>query len=404
MESGMRTSDLAAEVRGLCEELEARISRTDGRIIAIAMVRNEEDVVERFARHCLIWADALLIVDHASCDETPIILHKLIDEGLCLGVVHDSAVGKHQADRMTMLAKAAAIQLSAHVIVPLDADEFLVHECDGDIRDHLSSMPKDSVTVVHWQNYVPMPIDSDNEIDILRRITHRTAEPSQITKSIIGGEVAAKEDFRIGHGSHWIFSEGMRIYGNSGICKFYLAHFPVRSAGQIAAKTLMTPLAGMLDLERFPSAQQHYSRLQDRVRIHSYMSAVELQSAAENFADYERTGRPDFVHDPVKDTSGPLRYTPLNRVDAAHRLAQFARGLVEKLLSRPDGAGEAVAIRELISAENDRLWSENDQMRQEINSLRVRLAHFEERFSALRRIKIFRVALWIRRGWKRSRS
>lgn len=387
----METVSLADRVRDLCEKLGPGIEGEDKRIVAIAMVRNEEDVIERFVRHCLTWADALLVVDHASYDETSSILCKLAEEGLCVGIVSDDAVAKHQADRLTLLANAAAVHLKARVIVPLDADEFLTSD-DQNVRACLNSLAADQAIFVHWWNYVPTPSDDAEEPDVLRRITYRCATPSKVTKVIFGGEIAKKNDFRISHGSHWLFSDGAQITGTAA-SSLHLAHFPVRSAGQITAKTLITPLAGLLDLERFPTAQTHYSILRDRAPIHSYMSPLELQRAAVNYGLFSGEFPADIVSDPLTDTSGALRYTPLNRVDAAYRFEAFARTLVERLLDHPAPATEPVALRELISAENDRL-------RLEVQSLTLQLTNVEQRLAALRRMRIFRIARWVRDIWK----
>ena len=40
-------------------------------------------------------------------------------------MVRDEASGKHQADRMTAMAKAAVTHLAAEIVVPLDANEFM---------------------------------------------------------------------------------------------------------------------------------------------------------------------------------------------------------------------------------------------------------------------------------------
>jgi hypothetical protein len=82
-------SGIAADIGREVDKFRCRIGRPDRPIIATAMVRDEADIVERFVRHALCWADSLLIVDHASCDNTSIILRKLVEEGLPLCVIRD---------------------------------------------------------------------------------------------------------------------------------------------------------------------------------------------------------------------------------------------------------------------------------------------------------------------------
>ncbi len=366
--------------------MKLRLPRGGRSIIAISMVRDEEDIIERFARHCLSWADGLLIVDHSSTDNTSRILQSLIDEGLCLQVLRDEALGKHQADRLTLLATSAASQLSAYLIVPLDADEFMIAGDGADIRARLQSLPSDAVTFASWRNYVPTPADDENECDILRRITHRVKAPSDITKAIIGAQVALTDGFRLAHGSHWVFAGGLRVAATAGPCQFYIGHFPVRSAGQITAKMLINPLTGMLDLERFPTAQEHYRDMRERGPVHSYMSFAELQRLAENYAIRPPVDSPGLVFDPINDRSGPLRYTKASRVDAARRLEQFARVLIRKIGVDADSGDGPVAIRKLISTEND--------------NLRMHIALLERQNLELRNLRGFKLVWLIHRVLK----
>ena len=96
-------------------------------IIAITMVKNEMDVIESFVRHTLGFADRWLVADHLSSDRTREILERLRAEGLPIEIetVHEAA--QIQAEVMTRLMHRAAEEYGADVVVPLDADEFLVH-------------------------------------------------------------------------------------------------------------------------------------------------------------------------------------------------------------------------------------------------------------------------------------
>ena len=95
-------------------------------IVAIAMVKNEMDIIESFARHTLGFADLLFIVDHKSTDRTREILESLQAEGLPI-VIGGVDVARHiQAEVQTQALWTAADTYQADLIVPLDADEFLV--------------------------------------------------------------------------------------------------------------------------------------------------------------------------------------------------------------------------------------------------------------------------------------
>lgn len=390
-------NDITAEIVASVGRLSRRSTWTDRAIVAVAMVRDEADIIERFVRHTLSWADFLLIVDHASCDDTSLILRQLDQEGLSLCVIRDDALGKHQSDRMTLLARTAAELLDAHVIVPIDGDEFLVCERHKQPKEHLRALSSNAAISAHWRNYVPTPSDDFSERDVVKRIGWRLegAHPG-VTKVIIGAEVARQTDFRLGYGSHWLHAGGHELSPKT-ISSLYFAHFPVRSAGQITAKVLLTPLVGMIDRERPTSAQEHYGWLRSLVPIHSHMSAQDLQSAAEQYGFHEnQMESPMLVYDPIPDTSGALRYTSTDTVDAALRLERFARRVLQSELEKLP-----TALRKLIVEENAVLRTQRDQAFAVRDEVLKRNGYLEAEFEKIMGARSVRLAIKIRRLIKR---
>jgi hypothetical protein len=49
---------IAADIARQVDNFRSKISRPDRPIIAAAMVRDEADIIERFARHAICWADS----------------------------------------------------------------------------------------------------------------------------------------------------------------------------------------------------------------------------------------------------------------------------------------------------------------------------------------------------------
>ena len=66
------------------------------RLLGVAMVRDEADVIEAFVRHTLSVLDGLAIVDHGSLDGTSDILASLAAEGLPLFVTKAAEPGFFQ--------------------------------------------------------------------------------------------------------------------------------------------------------------------------------------------------------------------------------------------------------------------------------------------------------------------
>src|SRR5271169_2833679 len=102
------------------------------RIVAVACVRDEIDIIEAFVRHNLAHVTRLIVLDNGSSDGTIDILNALQREGLPLDVLQDPSPGKYLSRRMTRLMREQAIgRHGAHWVLPLDADEFASLGSDG---------------------------------------------------------------------------------------------------------------------------------------------------------------------------------------------------------------------------------------------------------------------------------
>lgn len=96
------------------------------KIVVITMVKNEEDIIESFIRHSMTFADELILIDHDSIDRTSEILYSLSDEYNNLFVKKYTEFEYSQSECMTALMKEAFCEYNADIVVPLDADEFLL--------------------------------------------------------------------------------------------------------------------------------------------------------------------------------------------------------------------------------------------------------------------------------------
>jgi hypothetical protein len=95
-------------------------------VLALAMVKNEEDVIEAFCRHTLGFADVLAVIENGSVDATPRILEALQREGLPIVVFDDPGFAHFQAEKTTALLHRAAGTFRPDAVLVLDADEFLI--------------------------------------------------------------------------------------------------------------------------------------------------------------------------------------------------------------------------------------------------------------------------------------
>lgn len=210
------------------------------KIIAITMVKNEADVIESFVRHTLSFADELLVADHQSTDGTRRILTQLQDEGLPVFVRTEYRAAYLQAEVMTALLREAAEARGADLVVPLDADEFLLPETDATCREVLEGLATNDLYHVVWRRYVPA--GGDDGMFLLARPLRRTTSWDKGGKCIVGGAAARRTDVRLCQGNHYAYTldaQGReeRIRGTD--CALSIAHFYWRSPAQYRSKILV---------------------------------------------------------------------------------------------------------------------------------------------------------------------
>lgn len=186
-------------------------------IWAIAMVKDESDIVGTTVSHMAAQVDHVLVADNSSTDGT----RELLDALPC-DVVDEERVGYYQSERMSELA-AVARRLGAEWVVPFDADEVWLPD-EGRIADVLAHMP-DEAMVCHATvfDHVAVP---DEALSSWRR-----AEPLPLHKVAC----RAVEGLMIHQGNHDASFPGvewpLRV-GNA----LEIRHFPYRSPEQFIRK------------------------------------------------------------------------------------------------------------------------------------------------------------------------
>lgn len=190
-------------------------------IWAVAVVRDEADVIESSIRHLLEQGvDRVVVCDHRSTDGTLEILLALAAEEPRVRVTSDSHPGHLQAERITRLAHRAW-WAGARWVVPFDADEFwFARGCH--VADFLRGTPARTVRArVH--NLVPYDPVS---LQTIRSGRYRADR----------GTAAPKVAFRahpyvlVGPGNH-----GVNLRGNAST-DAVVAHLPYRSPEQMGRK------------------------------------------------------------------------------------------------------------------------------------------------------------------------
>lgn len=229
------------------------------RVAAIAMVKNEADIIESFARHVLCLADVLLVADHLSTDATPDILAALQEEGLALRWERYRQPGHHQAEVMTRLLWKAIREEQADIILALDADEFPVAEQGGTwLREYLQGLDREQVYQLPWVRYGLSQPESGQDQFLLSRPLTRRSEAEQLGKVLLGAGAVQARQLSLSQGNHVAKTPKQMdtVFGvptmpvAQGV---HLAHFPKRSQAQQISKTLCMWLSNLSSFTDYTS-------------------------------------------------------------------------------------------------------------------------------------------------------
>lgn len=241
-------------------------------IAALAMVKDEADIIELFVRINLDHVDHLYLVDNGSSDATREILGRLQHEGLPL-TVWPYATLDYQQDIITTAALRKIALTGRHDwILPIDADEFI--ETAGlSLRDALAQHGMDPsngaarLLALPWRTYVPLDNGYAARTQPLAdTFAPRGHEPRQFHKAVVPVGLAARCSLAMGN--HELLDEHhqplpMCSLASIGIT---LAHVPVRSAEQIMVKALVGSHKYSLKTNRQVGEGYHWDALAHQIR------------------------------------------------------------------------------------------------------------------------------------------
>lgn len=198
-------------------------------VVAVSMVKGEEDVIEATTRHMLTQVDHVIIADNMSDDGTRKILDQIASECDRLTVVDDFERGYYQSAKVTALGRQAHVQFGADWILPYDADEF-VFSPFGRIGDILPTFGEQWLVVeAQLFDHMCTGVDNPDVVDPVERMRWRRRAENPLRK------VACRwrEDLVIAQGNHSAhYDGGATVYG----AELVIRHFPYRSAEQMTRK------------------------------------------------------------------------------------------------------------------------------------------------------------------------
>ena len=287
------------------------------KIFSISMVKNEMDIIESFVRYNTNVFDGMIIMDNGSTDDTLKILNLLAEEGLPIVVIEDAEKGFDKVKKFYQLSRIAVDEYMADIIVPIDADEFLISTEGGNPREILEKLKAPSYYVIDWKTYVPDFKNHDEQF-IPAKITQcRDRSAEKLQKVIVPGKLVTDYGVKIARGSHRIISphkyEGkLKKQYNPDLL---MAHFPIRSREQTISKISIGWINALSSPERKKGQSFHWEKIFNSIKANQEIKNEDLTTFASEYSleDHQIGDGIKLIKDPM-DLSFcndiTIKYTP----------------------------------------------------------------------------------------------
>lgn len=287
---------------------------------SISIVKNEADIIEAMIRHNCQFIDHMSVVDNGSMDGTWEILTALKDEGLPLSIRQDTSPGHKQVDIVNDFVAGPDCNRATYVFF-MDGDEFICSTKEK-FNGYLATRPNNFK--MQWRTYVPTEGDDITDRNVLTRIKHRRRrDPSKGRdhKAVLSPLHMGKAE--ISSGNHSVRGSAMAKQED-----IRLAHFPIRSAEQLASKALLGTWNILLRGREKHEAFQWFE-LADKIRKDGLPDRGQLRAYATAYAA-DRSFR--LVMDPlISPMAFELKYSNLAKSPLLSSMIQFTDFLVQKL-------------------------------------------------------------------------
>lgn len=236
------------------------------------MIKNEEDILEQFIRHTLSYCDGLYIYDHFSIDGSRKIIDSCSKEGLKVFLTNnivdqfiDPTVAHIQGDVVNTMLRAVYSNYGSAVYLPLDADEFIIHE-DNCIafKNEMHSLPYNCWFKVPWRTLLASTQPETNVRDPISDFNF--AEKKSLigqsqSKCILKINNQIKiEKVLISYGNHEVIDSENKLLSIE-VSGIYYLHVPIRSKSQLAKKVISGWLSNVLRRGRVGNSAVHWGDL-----------------------------------------------------------------------------------------------------------------------------------------------
>lgn len=341
------------------------------KIYSISMIKDEADIIEAFIRHNETVIDTFFILDNGSTDNTLVIIRHLINEGKKIVLWNDSDTEYNQMQKTNELFRRVLREYpKADFIIPLDADEFLVSDCDKSIKDVFDYLPSDRLHFAYWANFVPTQESHLQRSFVpFKMDTVRVAEKEQKKIIIPVNLVYDDTSFLIKNGSHDFFSDN--AYNKQLINDIKFAHFPIRSIEQYLCKIVLGYTNRIVSTSYTKGISTHIENAFYDLKRGSIPSLSVLKDEAAYYCLYDSNQRISLETKKFNASSFDLKYEEL-----------IVSSPITRILERLESLGNELRqfrLKAPVTQAND----DSESITREINSISFRKVR-EERLKYLR--------------------
>lgn len=258
------------------------------RIIGVAMVKNEADIIELFIKINSRFFSEIHILDHQSSDSTATIIQKCQSWGYCVKykLLENDGSGFNQAEITTHYIQQIARDTEFDYIMPIDADEFpFINPVEKNLTQATRAC---GYCLIPWVTYCPI---NDNYLSthapLYTNFQPRNFEPDQYYKVILTRDFA--KTVKLSTGNHNVVdAEKYKPKKIRGI----LQHVPVRSAAQISSKAIIGSTVVKMTKNLEKGACFHWNEMAERISEKNLeISQAETLDIALNYAKFKNDKR-----------------------------------------------------------------------------------------------------------------
>lgn len=259
--------------------------RARHRLAAVAMVRNEADVIRSFAAHLLALFDEIVIVDHRSDDGTSAYLEELARRNHRVEILTLEEPSYIQSVTMTHVVRDRPQLRSADWVFLLDADEFLPFADRAAFEAALSRFDSCPVVAMRWRNLIPGRYwkgevrFSDGASFLI------PPAPSPFRKVAFQPARVPLDRIAVAQGNHGLVETLNGVELPVFDADFPLLHLPVRSSDQILLKLNQGVLAYQkIGRQRDAAQGTHWYQMKEATEG-AALSPDHLNAMAERYSE-----------------------------------------------------------------------------------------------------------------------